>query len=306
MSANMFQQTAPYTGFGVRLWGLNKTPLLTGGALQEVHFDLCRDGSCDSFLPSNLRGTAPPLGAPNYFAQIAAPDTLNIYKFDADFVTPTNSTLTGPVSVPIAPFNGYSGVIPQPGTDVGLDTLSFRLMMQLQYRNFGDYQSLWATHTVDEGGLAVARWYEVRDPGGTPTLFQQGSLNPGDGVNRWMASIAADRDGNAAIGYSVSNSSVYPGIRYTGRLNGEIPGQMPQTETGAGQRHRLANQFLRRRSLRPLGRLQRDERGSHRRLHLLVHPGVLHRQRRKLADPHRFVQVPLLRPVQGHDYWQGG
>ena len=111
-------------------------------------------------------------------------------------------------------------------------------MMQLQYRNLGTHQSLWATHTVDEGGLAAARWYEVRDPGGTPTLFQQGSLNPGDGVNRWMASIAADRDGNAAIGYSVSNSSVYPGIRYSGRLNGEIPGQTPQTErvlvNGAG------------------------------------------------------------------------
>ena len=174
MSANMFEVVG--AGFGVRLWGINKTPLLTGGALQEVHFDLCLDGSCGSFLPSNLRGAAPPAGAPNYFAQMAAPDTLDLYSFDADFVTPDNSTLTGPVSVPIAPFNGYTGVIPQPDTDVGLDTLSFRLMMQFQYRNFGGYQSLWATHTVDEGGLAVARWYEVRDPAGTPTLFQQGSL----------------------------------------------------------------------------------------------------------------------------------
>jgi hypothetical protein len=236
MSANMFEVVG--AGFGVRLWGIDKTPLLTGGALQEVHFDLCLDGSCGSFLPSNLRGTAPPAGAPNYFAQMAAPDGLDLYRFHADFATPDNSTLTGPISVPIAPFNGYTGAIPQPGTVQGLDSLSFRLMMQLQYRNMGTHQSLWATHTADEGGLAVARWYEVRDPGGTPALFQQGSLNPGDGVNRWMASIAADRDGNAAIGYSVANSSVYPGIRYAGRLNGEIPGQMPQTEqvlvNGAG------------------------------------------------------------------------
>ncbi len=228
MSANMFEAVGD--GFGVRLWGINKTPLLTGGALQEVHFDLCLDGSCGSFLPSNLRGTLPPAGAPNYFAQIAAPDSLDLYEFDADFVTPANSTLTGPVGVPIAPFNLYNAGIAQPGTGQGLDSLSFRLMMQLQYRNMGTHESLWATHTVDEGGLAVARWYEVRDPGGSPTLFQQGSLNPGDGINRWMASIAADRDGNAAIGYSVSNSSVYPGIRYQGRLNGEVPGQMPQTE----------------------------------------------------------------------------
>ena len=78
MSANMFEAVG--TGFGVRLWGINKTPLLTGGPLQEVHFDLCLDGACGSFLPSNLRGTAPPAGAPNYFAQIAAPDALDIYR----------------------------------------------------------------------------------------------------------------------------------------------------------------------------------------------------------------------------------
>ncbi len=236
MSANMFQPVGD--GFGVRLWALNKTPLLTGGALQEVHFDLCMDGSCGSFLPSNLRGTPPPNGSPNYFANLTGLSSFDVYRFQADFANPALSTLTGPISVPIAPYNLYSSAISQPGTAQGLDSLSDRLMMQLQYRNMGTHEALWATHTVDEGGLAVARWYEIRDPGGTPTLFQQGSLNPGDGINRWMASIAADQDGNAAIGYSVSNSSVFPGIRYQGRLNGEIPGQMPQTErtlvNGAG------------------------------------------------------------------------
>ena len=228
MSANMFEAVGD--GFGVRLWGINKTPLLTGGPLEEVHFDLCLDGSCGSFLPSNQRGPTPPAGAPNYFGTISAPNGLDIYKFHADFVTPGNSTLTGPIAVPIAPFAGYNDEIPQQGTATGLDSLSFRPMMQFQYRNMGSHESLWATHTVDEDGLAIARWYEVRDPDGTPTLFQQGSLNPGDGANRWMASIAADQDGNAAIGYSVSSSSMYPAIRYQGRLDGEIPGQMPQTE----------------------------------------------------------------------------
>ncbi|MFN2166535.1 MAG: carboxypeptidase regulatory-like domain-containing protein, partial [Anaerolineae bacterium] len=228
MSANMFEAVGD--GFGVRLWALDRASILGGGPLNSVAFDLCLDGSCGSFLPSNMRGTLPPAGAPNYFATLGAPDSFEIYKYHVDFATPANSTLTGPVTVPIAAFDGYNDEIPQPGTGQGLDSLSFRLMMQLQYRNMGSHESLWATHTVDEGGLAVARWYEVRDPGGTPTLFQQGSLNPGDGVNRWMAGIAADQDGNAAIGYSVSNSSVYPGIRYQGRLNGEAPGQMPQTE----------------------------------------------------------------------------
>ena len=228
MSANMFEAVG--SGFGVRLWGINKTPLLTGGPLQEVHFDLCLDGSCGSFLPSNLRGTAPPAGAPNYFARSPRPT-----PWISTNSTPTSSLRPTPPSPAPSAFQsprstGISTKSRNQAQPRALTRSSFRLMMQLQYRNMGTHQSLWATHTVDEGGLAVARWYEVRDPGGTPTLFQQGSLNPGDGVNRWMAGIAADRDGNAAIGYSVSNSSVYPGIRYAGRLNGEIPGQMPQTE----------------------------------------------------------------------------
>ena len=33
-----------------------------------------------------------------------------------------------------------------------------------------------------------------------------------------MGSIAQDKQGNMALGYSVSSSSVFPSIRYTGRL----------------------------------------------------------------------------------------
>ena len=230
MSANMFQQNPPGDGFGVRVWALDRTSILSGGALNEVHFDTCLDGSCGAFLPSNLRGAAPPAGAPNYFMTSTPPNLLQLYRFHTDWTTPANSTFTGPIAVPITPFAIYSDGVPQQGTGNTLDSLSFRLMMQLQYRNMGSHESLWATHTVNEAGRAIARWYEVRDPDGTPTLFQEGALNQPDGNHRWMASIAADQDGNAAIGYSVSSGSMYPAIRYAGRLNGEFPGQMPQTE----------------------------------------------------------------------------
>ena len=46
-----------------------------------------------------------------------------------------------------------------------------------------------------------------------------------------MGSIAQDRKGNMALGYSVVNGvDVYPGIRYTGRLFGDALGQMTQGE----------------------------------------------------------------------------
>src|SRR6266705_2030408 len=53
-----------------------------------------------------------------------------------------------------------------------------------------------------------------------------------------MGSIAMDRSGDMALGYSVSSSSLRPGIRYTGRLQSDPAGTMPQGEatviTGGG------------------------------------------------------------------------
>jgi hypothetical protein len=76
-------------------------------------------------------------------------------------------------------------------------------------------------------GMAGVRWYEIRRTKGLYSVFQQGTYAPNDGVHRWMGSIAMDQKGNMALGYSVSNAtSVFPGIRYTGRLSGDALGQM--------------------------------------------------------------------------------
>jgi hypothetical protein len=75
------------------------------------------------------------------------------------------------------------------------------------------------------------RWYELRRPGDQPLVYQQGTYAPADRVNRWMGSIAQDKKGNMALGYSVSNgANVFPGIRYTGRLRNDVANQMPQGE----------------------------------------------------------------------------
>ena len=48
-------------------------------------------------------------------------------------------------------------------------------------------------------------------------MFQQSTYAP-DTKYRWMGSMAQDKQGNMALGYSVSSSSMHPAIRYTGRL----------------------------------------------------------------------------------------
>jgi hypothetical protein len=43
------------------------------------------------------------------------------------------------------------------------------------------------------------------------------TFSPDDGINRFFASIAQDKYGNMAMGYSVVGADIYAGIRVTGR-----------------------------------------------------------------------------------------
>jgi len=96
-------------------------------------------------------------------------------------------------------------------------------MYRLAYRHFLDgHESLVVNHTVKVSGnrrtqVDGIRWYELRSPGTTPTVFQQGTYSP-DSTSRWMGSIAMDKLGDIAVGYSASSSSISPAIRYTGRV----------------------------------------------------------------------------------------
>jgi len=51
-----------------------------------------------------------------------------------------------------------------------------------------------------------------------------------DANNRWLGSIAMDRRGNIALGFSVSGASVFPSLRYVGRRPHDPPGTLPLGE----------------------------------------------------------------------------
>src|SRR5207249_11339915 len=139
---------------------------------------------------------------------------------------PANSTFTGPTSIPVASFSEACGggtCIPQPSTSEKLDSLADRLMYRLAYRHFADgHEALVVNHSVKVSGnrrnqVEGVRWYELRSPNGTPAVFQQGTFSP-DSTSRWMGSIAMDKVGDIAVGYSASSGSIFPAIRYTGRV----------------------------------------------------------------------------------------
>jgi hypothetical protein len=80
----------------------------------------------------------------------------------------------------------------------------------------------------DQAAIGV-RWYEIRDPNGSPFVFQDGTFAP-DSSFRWMGSIAMDQAGNIAMGYSVSDAASHPSISFTGRLSTDPAGQMEDEE----------------------------------------------------------------------------
>jgi hypothetical protein len=101
-------------------------------------------------------------------------------------------------------------------------------MYRLAYRNFGSYASLLANHTVNTGtgsSQTGIRWYELHNSGTGFRVYQEGTYAP-DSSYRWMGSIAMDKNGDIALGYSVSSTTLNPSIRYTGRVPSDPLGQM--------------------------------------------------------------------------------
>jgi len=187
---------------------------------------------------------APVVGTMDQGAQYGAPfDALNIYELSVLWNDQPIASLNLAAQLPVAEFDSTfpctdtitpppasqtRSCIPQPGTTRKIDVLSYRQRptFRLAYRNFGPYETMVTNQSVQaRPGIAGVRWYEIRRINGQYVLYQQGTYSPDD-VNRWMGSIAMDRRGNIAVGYSVGNSTVFPGIRYTGRLKGDPLGQM--------------------------------------------------------------------------------
>ncbi len=111
-------------------------------------------------------------------------------------------------------------------------TLSDRPMNRLQYRNMGDHEAMVVCQTVNAGsGRAGMRWWELQKTFGNWSIYQEGTYAPADGLNRWMGSIALDQNGNIALGYSASASTIYPDIRFTGRFASDPLGVMTIAET---------------------------------------------------------------------------
>ena len=249
------REFGPTIEYGIGVYALEKNKMINGQPARSVRFFI--DGNDpsllplvgDGLLPANIDGKQKPM------TDAAIPlvgtqddgggyggtfDALNIWDLTVKWRSTPIATLTLNTQLSTAAFDSIfpcaptsRDCLPQPGivnSAQYLDILSYRQRptWRLAYRNFKGYEALVTNQSVEASpGVAGVRWYEIRRTAGTYSLFQQGTFAPGDGVHRWMGSIAEDKNEDMALGYSVVNgTTVYPGIRYTGRLAGDPAGQM--------------------------------------------------------------------------------
>jgi uncharacterized repeat protein (TIGR01451 family) len=235
MSTNMFSYPAGGSFQNPRVYAFNKAQMYAGiPTIQVVSFNA--PAAEFTLLPANARlqaGTPPP-GSPNYYAVVwQFTNAVSVYKFHVNWNSISTSTFTGPfIAITPASWASPPTSVPSSGGN-NLDSLPVRLMMQNQYTNIGGVESLWDSHTV-RGSVAAqsaVRFYQTTVTGGTvaSSTTQAATHNP-DTTNRFMPSVAIDRAGDMALGYSTTSSTSFPAIKYAGNLSSDPLNSITETE----------------------------------------------------------------------------
>lgn len=221
---------------GPEAFAMDRSNMLVGNAATIIVMPVVGN-TFPHMLPADLDGsTLPPAGAPNPFVMWPDNGTYRVYHFHVDFMNPGNSSFTLFASPVAAAFTQLCPNMPACVPELGqasadwLDGMGDRLMFRLAYRNFGGCESLIGNYSVSASSVAGVRWFELRNVIiGPPVVYQESTYQP-DTTWRWMGSIAMDQSGNMALGYSASSASIFPEIRYTGRLATDAINTMPQGE----------------------------------------------------------------------------
>jgi subtilisin-like proprotein convertase family protein len=243
---------------GAGAFAFDRAKMLVGDPdASYIYFDLFdfptpgAGANIGGVLAASLDGQPPAAGTREVFMYFTATefgdaqDGMRMFEFHPDFATPASSTLVELPALAVAAFDPTTAnsrnIVPQPAPAAAgnyLDAITDRLMHRLQYRSLAGHDSLVVTHNVNlsptpattfHGGV---RYYEFRKitPGPNPWAVNEQATFAPDADNRWMGSAAMDKDGDLAVGYTVSSATVFPSLRYAGRLAADLPGGLPQGE----------------------------------------------------------------------------
>ena len=216
LTSNMFFNFSRFDG--ARIWAFERSSL--GSSSLKVQ-TVQTSSNYGSLLPANSYAATESAG-PEYFVSLESSTQLGLWKYNVNWAHPKKTTFTTtPALITVASYQPAGEIAEKAGN--ALDSLSDRPMYQLQLATDG---TLWFDHSVNVGGLGAVRWYQLGNISSTPTVLQQSTFAPNDGLSRWMGSLAVDKNGNMAVGYSTASSTAYPSINYATRLASDPQNQL--------------------------------------------------------------------------------
>jgi hypothetical protein len=217
MTSDLFYHFQSFSG--VQVWDIKRSTL--GKANLKVQ-TVRTSSAYAHLLPANSYSATDFKGT-EYLVSLEDTSHIGLWQYKVNWKHPRKSTFTQtPKLVAVSPYSPAGGIPEKSGNTV--DSLSDRPMYSLQLATDG---TLWFNHSVQVGSQAGVRWYQI---GGNlqsaPTVLQQNTFAPNDGLYRWMGSLAVDKVGNVGVGFSTSSSSAYPSINYATRLVSDPPNQL--------------------------------------------------------------------------------
>jgi hypothetical protein len=241
-----YYMTANWGSTGVVVYERNV--MLTGGAsprMLKKTQSFPNNGGFFCPLPGDADGQLPPAGTPcPIFSYTddgwggSYTDAIKVYEMAVNWVptTPT-ATITNVATLATlafdASYNSSWNDISQPSPSTQkLDGIGGVFTFRAQNRCWTGYNSVVLNIGVKISSTQRSiRWYELRrTTAGAWSIYQQGTYTP-DSYSRWCGSIAMDDNGSIGLAYNISGSTtVYPGIRYTGRNASDPLGTMTYAE----------------------------------------------------------------------------
>jgi hypothetical protein len=182
-----------------------------------------------TFGPASMHGSLP--GDPMWLTETpgasgnSSGNTVRVVRMDDPYsATPTFTYTTLNVNAYFGTSNAH-----QPGGLIsGNANLGTRMYFS-DFRNVGGVTHLVAAHTVADtsGGFNRVHWYDfdLTNPA-TPTLIQQGEINPGANIDVLMPCMAINPSGTIGLQYMETSGSEFVSMYFTGRASTDAPGTM--------------------------------------------------------------------------------
>lgn len=203
VTANFFAASCNGGFIDARMFALPKAVGYSGGAFDPIS------------VFTGLQGTlAPPIvldaGNPHLLSAEEFDNKLKLYRCQ-NLDTNARSCSTRP-DVPVTAY-GVPPSAPQPGTSDRLDTLDSRFVNS----SYQIGNTLFNLHSINMGGRAGLRWYEVNSS--SSTVSQSGNTQASATSFDWNASNAANSAGDVFVTYSSTDvpNGKFAQVRITGR-----------------------------------------------------------------------------------------